>query len=745
MRASKYSAKIQHYALCVYAVHVGISFLNSLIAGSKESPGFLWMSLAFLVAYLYLILSLVRREDGTRGTLILIFWGLLQVLLLISGDHPRGQESYPALLSVASSTMYATFVVTNYARGSLLLLTFLISYTAIRSVALPWMDAFLGASMIVVSVACIGLTYRIASASSHRRRRAMERAVANQREAERHESLLNARESADAFLHDKVIAAFSLAHLGHVRAARTLAREALDLLRNTSVSKSTPHLPSSLKDHGTELGLSTRISISEDGSPPPEVVEALLEASREALTNVARHSGQNRVRIVGEVSEKRADITIVNVADTQATPSIFEEGWGVPHGILKRLKTVGGIAEVHQGRRTRAVQLRWSQNMVNDPVSIRLAPWSPSMNSVVVGGALLLLLNLVEGLRGAHLGLWLASLLCLSVVALASLVFLTPDWRVESIVGVLGSSTIYLAALNSRNLEDFIGPLWPLGIFTPMAAVIVYRCQPVVSGAILMLWALGSVTAIADLKVPLISLLDYGPSFSLAVFGAATLKYMMSRLDREMMVEAAYRERVEKAREDGRLRRREWARRVAFLKREFVPGLEALAEGKHLDADLLSLKAAEARDVMSAEAVLNEDLRREIRRARKSGVRVSLTAVAGDTEGVTLFRNVLITVLRAVENADGVKGVWGLGDGAQRATITVLGRDAGHAASAVRRSSLYVREAGKIEIDPIEPEAVLITFHRGDAGDDKVRGSAPPAVLRRHERRSLPTKQAPTM
>jgi signal transduction histidine kinase len=91
-----------------------------------------------------------------------------------------------------------------------------------------------------------------------------------------------------------------------------------------------------------------------DGEPPPAVTAALVGATREALTNAAKHAGTGRA-VVRAVS--RPDGVEVTVRDHGRgfDPGAERSGFGVDRSIATRMREVGGRVELWSapGRGTR--------------------------------------------------------------------------------------------------------------------------------------------------------------------------------------------------------------------------------------------------------------------------------------------------------------------------------------------------------------------------------------------------------
>jgi signal transduction histidine kinase len=79
--------------------------------------------------------------------------------------------------------------------------------------------------------------------------------------------------------------------------------------------------------------------------PPPRVVTALLEATREALMNAHKHSGTNRVLVRGRTGEDRAVVVIRDHGRGFLTNKPTS-GFGLRNSIIDRMEKAGGTAEI---------------------------------------------------------------------------------------------------------------------------------------------------------------------------------------------------------------------------------------------------------------------------------------------------------------------------------------------------------------------------------------------------------------
>lgn len=107
-------------------------------------------------------------------------------------------------------------------------------------------------------------------------------------------------------------------------------------------------------------GLAVEVQAAMTAALPPAVVEALCDATAEALTNVLKHAGTRSARVVLQVD---ASGTLVTVHDDGRGfgPDTTIPGFGISQSIGQRLRDVGGSSEIRSnpGAGT-TVLLRWS-------------------------------------------------------------------------------------------------------------------------------------------------------------------------------------------------------------------------------------------------------------------------------------------------------------------------------------------------------------------------------------------------
>lgn len=115
---------------------------------------------------------------------------------------------------------------------------------------------------------------------------------------------------------------------------------------------------------------------------PPDVVVAVAGALREALLNVAKHSGATAVAIDGSATEEGIELSVRDHGRGFALRHVEEAG-GVAQSIQRRMEQVGGSAQIASspGEGT-AVLLCWAPSVPEpapDPES-----WQPRLASIVM-------------------------------------------------------------------------------------------------------------------------------------------------------------------------------------------------------------------------------------------------------------------------------------------------------------------------------------------------------------------------
>ncbi len=162
------------------------------------------------------------------------------------------------------------------------------------------------------------------------------------------------RERWDALVHDTVLASLTLAARGQVEEAAALARDAL---RGLSGSRPVQDDPvQAIAAHAGRLGLDAQIDVG--GWLPGRPGEALVVATCEALTNIARHSGELRARVSSAWTDEGLLRVIIEDDGRGFDPArVGERRLGIRQAIHASMRAVGGGAAIESspGAGTRVI------------------------------------------------------------------------------------------------------------------------------------------------------------------------------------------------------------------------------------------------------------------------------------------------------------------------------------------------------------------------------------------------------
>ncbi|MBC9733702.1 ATP-binding protein [Nocardioides marmotae] len=176
--------------------------------------------------------------------------------------------------------------------------------------------------------------------------------------AERAERI-RTQERADvaAHLHDSVLQTLALIqkNAGDAAAVARLARaQERDLRAWLYVGESAdePTVASALRGVAAEVedahGVSVEV-VTVGDCAFSEPLRAVVQATREAVTNAAKHAGTGQVDVYAEVTPAAVDVFVRDRGrgfDPAATPA---DRYGVRHSIIDRMERHGGTAEVRTG------------------------------------------------------------------------------------------------------------------------------------------------------------------------------------------------------------------------------------------------------------------------------------------------------------------------------------------------------------------------------------------------------------
>jgi hypothetical protein len=254
---------------------------------------------------------------------------------------------YPPLFHLLDAGMSITAVVVGVRWALVWMPVFAATVAVIRSPALGWGPAVAEALLLLLSglivAAGLGLLIRadrtVVSAVSAR--------VALEEGVSRASLRRFERERWDGLIHDKVLGALRVAGRSGPgpapASARELACEALAVFRGHPRPPVTDP-ERAWRTLAGRLGLDADVRVT-GALNDPDVLEVLVQAAGEAITNVARHSGQRRVTVVAELENQAS---LVTVRDPGSGFEVSEGGFGtgLRVSVMGRLSSIGGTATV---------------------------------------------------------------------------------------------------------------------------------------------------------------------------------------------------------------------------------------------------------------------------------------------------------------------------------------------------------------------------------------------------------------
>lgn len=478
-----------------------------------------------------------------------------------------------------------------------------------------------------------------------------------------------AQHEANSFIHDHILSALiAIANGLPDRAAlRDSARQALDSL-NTETAVASPVTARTLLNDvagcvGSMAGdIRTDVLLTGEHEIPPEVAQAITEATLEAVRNSLRHAGDDAVvtRTVTLTSDACGVTIEVNDNGCGFDPTVAGRGrHGVSGSIVTRMQDVDGHATVDSAPGEGAcVTLRWcpvrgeaDRQRPEREVAAQseAASWerslSASMESVgaraIAAGLVLVHFILLVYECAVH-SYWHWPPAALSFIALLPPAFLLlktwpdallPRWVAQLTVVVIG-------AVNFLVLPQIITTGWPgyaswcTGAGNDLSCGLLMRGRPVYA------WAGSAATTLAitywvvSTGRPLLMIFTYmlGHYFTLVSWhGVAHLSTRATTQIAASQRETARLQAQQRAHEEAD---RIMTSRMAAVRQRVTPLLTQIANGKATTSELRSqayLLEAELRDEIRAPFFTGTSIVASAQAARRRGTEVILLDDSGDT------------------------------------------------------------------------------------------------------------------
>ena len=477
-----------------------------------------------------------------------------------------------------------------------------------------------------------------------------------------------AQHEANSFIHDHILSALiAIANGLPDRAAlRGSARQALDSLSTSATVASPVAARTLLNDVAGCLGamagdIRTDVLLTREHEIPPDVAQAITEATLEAVRNSLRHAGNDDAPVTRTVTltSDACGITIeVNDNGRGFDPAAAGRGrHGVSGSIIARMQDVGGRATVESAPGEGAcVTLRWRpvldsadrQRTEREAAQNEAASWERSLSASMesagaraIAAGLVLVHFILLVYECAMHSYWHWPAAALSFIALlppAVLLLKTwPDALLPSWVARL--TVIVIGAVNFLVLPQIITVSWPgyaswcTGAGTDLSCGLLMRGRPMYA------WAGSAATTLAIIywvfstERPPFMIFTYmlGHYFTLASWhGVAHLSTRATTQIAATQRESARLQAQQRAHEEAD---RIMTSRMASVRQRVTPLLTQIADGKAPTPELCSqayLLEAELRDEIRAPFFTGTSIVTSAQAARRRGTEVILLDDSGD-------------------------------------------------------------------------------------------------------------------
>ena len=478
-----------------------------------------------------------------------------------------------------------------------------------------------------------------------------------------------AQHEANSFIHDHILSALiAIANGLPDRAAlRDSARQALDSL-NTETAVASPVTARTLLNDvagcvGSMAGdIRTDVLLTGEHEIPPEVAQAITEATLEAVRNSLRHAGDDAAvtRTVTLTSDACGVTIEVNDNGCGFDPAVDGRGrHGVSGSIIARMQDVGGRATVDSApREGTCITLRWrpSLDSANRHLPEReaaaqneAASWERSLSAsmesagaraIAAGLALVHFILLVYECAVHSYWHWPPAALSFIALLLPTILLLKtwPDALLPRWVARL--TVIVIGAVNFLVLPQIITTGWPgyaswcTGAGNDLSCGLLMRGRPVYA------WAGSAATTLAIIYWvfstgrPLLMIFTYmlGHYFTLVSWhGVAHLSTRATTQIAATQRETARLQAQQRAHEEAD---RIMTSRMAAVRQRVTPLLTQIADGRAPTSELRSqayLLEAELRDEIRAPFFTGTSIVASAQAARRRGTEVILLDDSGDT------------------------------------------------------------------------------------------------------------------
>lgn len=483
-----------------------------------------------------------------------------------------------------------------------------------------------------------------------------------------HQASTRAQHEANSFIHDHILSALiAVANGLPDRAAlRDSARQALDSLSAGMAVVSPVTARALLNDVAGRVGvmagdIRTDVVLTREHEIPPEVAQAITEATLEAVRNSLRHASSDDAPVTRTVTLTSDACGIsIEVSDNGCgfDPAVAGRGrHGVSGSIIARMQDIGGRATVDSvPGKGACVTLRWRPNLESadqqrperDAAQNEAASWERSLSASMesVGAR-----AIAAGLVGVHVVMvayecaahsyWHWPSAALSFIALLPPAFLLlktwPDALLPRWVAQL--TVVVIAAVNFLVLPQIITTGWPgyaswcTGAGSDLSRGLLMRGRPVYAWAGSAATTLATAYWVISTGRPLLMIFTYmlGHYFTLVSWhGVAHLSTRATTQIAATQRETARLQAQQRAHEEAD---RIMTSRMASVRQRVTPLLTQIANGKAPTPKLRSqayLLEAELRDEIRAPFFTGTSIVTSAQAARRRGTEVILLDDSGD-------------------------------------------------------------------------------------------------------------------
>jgi putative signal transduction histidine kinase len=478
-----------------------------------------------------------------------------------------------------------------------------------------------------------------------------------------------AQHEANSFIHDHILSALIAVANGlpDREALRDSARQALDSL-STETAVVTPVTASTLlNDVAGRVGvmagdIRTDVLLAREHEIPPEVAQAITEATLEAVRNSLRHAGNKDTPVMRTVTltSDTCGVTIeVNDNGRGFDPAVAGRGrHGVSGSIIARMYDVGGRATVDSAPGEGAcITLRWRPALDSDDrqpseceaaAQSEAASWERSLSAsmestgarAIAAGLVVVHFILVVYECAVH-SYWHWPAAALSFIALLPPAVLLlrkwPDALLPRWVAQL--TVVVIAAVNFLVLPQIVTTGWPgyaswcTGAGNDLSCGLLMRGRPVYAWAGSAATTLATAYWVISTGRPLFMIFTYmlGHYFTLASWhGVAHLSTRATTQIAATQRETARLQAQQRAHEEAD---RIMTSRMASVRQRVTPLLTQIANGKAPTPKLRSqayLLEAELRDEIRAPFFTGTSIVTSAQAARRRGTEVILLDDSGD-------------------------------------------------------------------------------------------------------------------